>query len=172
VSQRIQIVLPDPTAAQLRELAAASGQPAATLASQMVRSELADAATSGKVRSVRSTQANVGGSPGERARWLEPYGGSSAWRAAMWGAIVALHGRYPRALGHLKDGWWTDESHTETLCALVVWRGDVDDSGKDPREELAFHTQLGDYARALRAEGGGVERAWQPGAPPAEWPDR
>jgi hypothetical protein len=38
----------------------------------------------------------------------------------MWGSIVALHGRYPRALEHLKEGWWEDAAHVETLCALVV----------------------------------------------------
>jgi hypothetical protein len=32
---------------------------------------------------------------------------------------------------------WTDESHTETLCALAIWRAEIDDTGQDPREELA-----------------------------------
>jgi hypothetical protein len=89
----------------------------------------------------------------------------------MWGAIVALHGRYPRQLGALKDEWWTDESHTETLCALAVWRAEIDDTAQDPREALAFHAQLADYAHALRQEGGGVTKAWKPGAPPAGWVD-
>ncbi len=64
----------------------------------------------------------------------------------MWGSIVALHGRYPRHLEHLKDGWWDDEATAETLCALAVWRAEIDQHGRDPREELAFHHQLADYA--------------------------
>jgi len=87
----------------------------------------------------------------------------------MWGAVVALHGRYPRHLAALKDEWWTDESHTETLCALAVWRAELDDTGQDPREELAFQTQLADYAQVLRQQGGGVTKAWKPGAPPEMW---
>jgi hypothetical protein len=87
----------------------------------------------------------------------------------MWGAIVALHARYPRHLEHLKDDWWTDDSHTETLCALAVWRAEIDDAGQDPREELAFQTHLAHYAHTLRQQGGGVAKAWTPGAPPREW---
>jgi hypothetical protein len=87
----------------------------------------------------------------------------------MWGAIVALHGRYVRHLEHLRDGWWTYESHTETLCALATWRAEIDDAGQDPREELAFQAQLAEYSDSLRQEGGGVTKAWKPGAPPDEW---
>jgi ornithine carbamoyltransferase len=29
--------------------------------------------------------------------------------------------------------------------------------------------QLADYAQVLRQQGGGVTKAWKPGAPPAEW---
>jgi hypothetical protein len=105
----------------------------------------------------------------ERAPWLEPYGGDEDWRTEMWGQIVALHGRYPKALGALKKGWWIDDAQTETLCALVVWRAELDDAGVDPRDELAFQTQLSDYAHVLRQEGGGVTKAWKPGPPPAEW---
>ena len=89
----------------------------------------------------------------------------------MWGQVVALHGRYPRALGSLKEGWWTDEQHTETLCALAVWRAELDEGGVDPREELAFQRQLADYTFALRQEGGGVSKAWRSGAPPVGWTD-
>ena len=169
MSKRLQIVLPHPAAAQLAELAASSDQPAATLAGLMVRNELSLAAKHARVRPVRPAQMPVGHGRVERACWLEPYGGSPAWRAEMWGAIVALHGRYPRALGQLKEGWWSDESRTETLCALAVWRAEIDADGQDPREELAFQTQLEDYARAVRNDGGGVSGAWEPGAPPAHW---
>ena len=101
--------------------------------------------------------------------WLEPYGGDPTWRQQMWGQIVALHGRYPRALAPLNDNWWKDDSQTETLCALAVWRAEIDDTGIDPRDELAFQTQLTDLFLTLRQQGGGVTKTWTPGAPPAEW---
>ena len=165
----MKIVLPDPVVTQLAELAAGAGERPSTLAGQMVRNGVALAARDGKVRPLRSVPVLVGGNDAERALWLEPYGGDGAWRQRMWGAIVALHGRYPRALSNLNDGWWKDESHTEILCALAVWRQQLDDSGQDPREELHFQTQLSDYAQKLRQEGGGVTKAWKPGAPPDEW---
>jgi hypothetical protein len=168
MSRKIQIVLPDPQADQLAELAANAGEPQSTLAGLLVRNGIAQAVNDGKVRPLKQAPIAVGRG-GERARWLEPYGGDPDWRAEMWGAIVALHGRYPRALANLKDGWWTDEQHTETLCALAVWRTEIDDAGADPREELAVQTQLNDYAHTLRQDGGGVTKAWKPGAPPPEW---
>jgi len=88
------------------------------------------------------------------------------WWRETWGSIVARHGRYPRHLEHLKDGWWTDEAQTETLCALALWRAEIDDHGRDPREELAFHHHLADIADTLRRQGGGVESRWTSGAPP------
>jgi hypothetical protein len=170
VSRRLQIVVPDPVAEQLNELAGASGQPPSTLAGQMVRSEVAAAAKDGRIRPLRSTvPALADRARGGRPQWLQPPGGDRDWRAQMWGAVVTLHGRYPRLLGTLKDEWWTDTAHTETLCALAVWRAEIDDAGDDPREELAFHAQLADYAQVLRQQGGGVAKAWKPGAPPDEW---
>ena len=168
MSHKIQVVLPDPVATQLAELAAAADEPPSTLAGQIVRNGVALAAKDGKVRPLRSAPVLVGGD-GVRPPWLEPYGGDSEWRKEMWGQIVALHGRYPRLLSALKDGWWKDEAHTETLCALAVWRAELDDAGMDPREELAFQDRLVDYAQVLRQEGGGVTKAWKPGAPPEEW---
>ncbi len=95
--------------------------------------------------------------------------GDPTWRRRMWGSIVALHGRYPQALAHLKDGWWEYSSHVEILCALVIWRDWIDTAADDPRHELAFQAQLADYAHALRQEGGSITSAWQPGAPPDDW---
>jgi hypothetical protein len=168
----MKIVLPEPVAAQLAELAASADEAAATLAARMVRNGVVLAAKDGKVRPLRSAPMLVSRRGGERAPWLEPYGGEPEWRSQMWGAIVALHGRYPRALAALKDEWWSDESHTETLCALAVWRAEIDDTGQDPREELAFQAQLADHSHTLRQEGGGVTKAWKPGAPPNEWAGR
>ena len=168
MSQRRQIVLPDPVDQQLRELAAAADTPPSTLAAQMVQAGVAQAAKDGKVRPLRST-ALTGARGGERAPWLEPYGGDSEWRRQMWGAIVALHGRYPDQLQALKDKWWSSDATTETLCALAVWRAELDDGGQDPREELAFQHQLADYSQLLRQQGGGATKEWKPGATPPEW---
>jgi len=169
MSHRLQIVLPDPIAHQLRELAAGADQPPSTLAGQMVRNSVSLAAKDGKVRPLRQAPVLLKRTGNQRAPWLEPYGGDPTWRQQMWGAIVALHGRYPRHLQNLKDQWWTDEAHTETLCALAAWRAELDDTGQDPRDELAFHTHLTDYHHTLRQQGGGVTKAWKPGAPPDEW---
>ena len=168
MSRKIQIVLPEPVALQLQELADGRGEPIATFARQLVRDGIALAAKEGRVRAPAASAGNPG-SRGGRPRWLEPYGSDAGWRQEMWGAVVALHGRYPRHLEHLHTGWWSDESQTETLCALAVWRAEIDDAGQDPREELAFHHQLADYAHTLRQQGGGVEKTWQPGAPPTDW---
>jgi hypothetical protein len=169
LSRRFQIVLSDPVATQLRELAAASGEPPSTVAAHIVRGGVSKAAGAGRVRALRGVPALTAVNDRERPRWFEPYGGDPGWRRQMWGAIVALHARYPRLLEAVKDGWWNDEVHTEILCALAVWRGEIDDAGENPREELAFHRELADYARTLRQQGGGVAKAWRPGAPPPEW---
>jgi hypothetical protein len=87
----------------------------------------------------------------------------------MWREIVVLHRRYPKALGNVKDGWWEDEAQTEQLLALAAWRAQLDQHGDDPREELAFHAQLSDFAAQQRQQGGGVTKAWKPGAPPDQW---
>ena len=102
MSRRLQIVLPDPVAGQLRELADHAGEPLATLAGRMIRTAVAAASKDGSVTSVAPAAMSTDGSDG-RARWLEPYGGDRRWREEMWGAIVALHGRYPRHLQNLKE---------------------------------------------------------------------
>jgi hypothetical protein len=168
MSRKLQIVLPDPVAAQLEAVAAGSGEPLATIARQLLRDGVAHAVKSGKVKGRRPTPTVVGEASG-RPRWLEPYGGDRTWRQETWGAIVALHGRYPRHLQDVKTGWWEDESQTETLCALAVWRAEIDEASQDPREELAFQHQLDHYAHALRQQGGSVTDTWQPGPPPQEW---
>jgi hypothetical protein len=172
MSYRMKITLPEAIAVQLDELAAATNEPPARVAAQMVRDAIAQAAANGEapapVRRV-SLSGVVEEDPEARAPWLEPYGGDSCWRARMWGEIVALHGRYANTLRWLQEGWWKDSSRVETLCALAMWRQWIDDAGRDPREELAFQLQLAEYAYKLKGEGGGVTGAWTPGAPPEEW---
>jgi hypothetical protein len=176
MSHKLQIVLPDPVLQQLHELAANAGERPATIAGQLMRNVIALAAEEGKVRPLKPTQSVLVGRQGTgRALWLEPYGGAKDWRTEMWGRIVALHGRYPKALSALKDGWWTDDAQTETLCGLAIWRAELDDAGIDPRDELAFQTQLSDYSHTLDKEGGGVTRHGTPDRHPrrgSEWNSR
>ena len=68
MSQRRQIVLPDPIDQQLRELAAAADTPPSTLAAQMAQAGVAQAAKDGKVRPLRSTPALTGTRGSERLR--------------------------------------------------------------------------------------------------------
>ncbi|MFI4990918.1 MAG: hypothetical protein ACHQHO_08430 [Solirubrobacterales bacterium] len=169
-SRRFQIVLPGPVAVELEALAQGADEPPSTLSAQFVRGGVAEASDAGKVRPLKHAPVIARPAPrAERAHWLEPWGGDAAWRADMWGQIVALHGRYPRALASLKQGWCNEEEHVEELGALAAWRAQLDDAGVYPREELIFRSHLLDYSAQLRQEGGGVARAWKPGPPPDDW---
>lgn len=170
MSYRIKITLPDPTMDQLETLAEQRGEPASRVAAQLICAEIMAGSDTKRTHVTTPAPAlKEKADPDRRAPWIEPYYDRQDWRAVMWGSIVALHGRYPQALEHLKDGWWEDTAHVETLCALVVWRDWIDQSADDPRYELAFQTQLVDYSHMLRREGGGVTRTWRPGPPPDEW---
>jgi hypothetical protein len=160
MSSRIKITLPEQVAEQLDELAAAEGEPVARVTARLVRERLSRPA-GGDPRVSFENPA--------RPSWLEPYGGDRQWRRRMWGAIVALHGRYPDELRGLQQGWWNDTAQVETLCALVAWRDSLDDTGSDPREELDFQLNIAEFGRRLSQQGGGVTKAWTPGAPPDEW---
>jgi hypothetical protein len=169
MSQRIQVVLSDPVAHQLRELATGADTPHSTLAAQLIQNELARATKNGHVRPPHPAAMIVNANTGDRPPWLEPYGGDPEWRQQIWRATVALHGRYPHHLEALNDKWWTDESTLEALAALTTWRAELDETHQDPRNELAFQTQLNDYAQRLHQTGGGVTKAWKPGPTPPEW---
>ncbi len=172
-SRRIKVTLPAAVAQQLDRLAMRAGEPPAKVAAQMIRQSVGDAERHEHARDRRAREpASSEHDPvdqDERAPWLEPYGGSREWRGLTWGAIVGLHARYPDTLSALKEGWWRNASHLETLSALAVWRQWIDDAGRDPREELAFQVQLADYGHLLRRERGSTIDDWQPGAPPIEW---
>ncbi len=169
MSRRRQIVLPDPVDQQLHELAAAADTPPSTLASQLVQAGIAQAVKDGKIRPLRTTPTPTSTRANERPPWLAPYSQDPEWHRQMWGAIAALHGRYPQHLQTLKDKWWTDDSTTETLSALATWRAELDDHGEDPRQELAFQHQLTDYAQYLRQQNPGTTKTWKPGPTPPEW---
>jgi len=168
MSYRLKITLPEPVLAQLAELAEQQGEPLARVATQVIVAQLA---TEREPHVHRSAPRHNMPRPDSdrRAPWIEPFMEDRRWRADMWGSIVALTGRYPRALANLKEGWWDDATHVETLCALVVWRDWIDQQADDPRYELAFQAQLADYARALQQAGGAIDRMWKPGPPPDEW---
>lgn len=70
-------------------------------------------------------------------------------RRELWTAVLALHHRYEDAPSGLWTDWWRDPALTEVLGALVTLRSIIDVHGSDPREELAFHTQLIAFARLL-----------------------
>jgi len=172
MSQRIQVVVTDPQAQQLRKLAASIDKAHSTLAGQFVQREIARAIKNGYVRPLSSAPVLADANTGDRPPWLEPYGGDPDWRQQMWGAIVALRGRYSNQLEALKDKWWNDESTTETLAALTIWRAELDETRQDPRDEIAFQTQLNDYAQQLRQTSGGATKTWKPGPTPPEWARR
>ncbi len=173
MNHRIKITLSDSTIDELRGAAQARGEPMARLAARLISAGLAPGESKPEPPPPRQPgEADTAGPqprPARRACWIEPFDGEQEWRRDMWAAIVALRERYPRELGHLKDAWWEQGTHVETLCALAVWRDWIDRAADDPREELVFHSQLEEYGRALRQEGGGVSAVWQPDAPPNEW---
>lgn len=160
-SSRIKITLPEQVAERLEELAAAEGEPVARVTARLVRERLS--------RPTNTDPRGLSIESPARPAWLEPYGGDREWRQRMWGAIVALHGRYPDELRRLQQGWWNDTAQVETLCALVVWRDFLDDTGSDPREELDYQLNISEFGRRLAQQGGGIMKAWTPGAPPDEW---
>ncbi|HEX5307632.1 MAG TPA: hypothetical protein VFW38_00970 [Solirubrobacteraceae bacterium] len=154
---------------KLDKLARRAGEPPAKVAAQIIRQAIDNDGAASTTSSDAAGNDQQSDFEGDRPPWLEPYGGSREWRGLTWGSIVGLHARYPHHLSALKEGWWKNSSHLETLCALAVWRQWIDNTGRDPREELAFQIQLADYGRLLRQEGGSVIDAWQPGAPPIDW---
>jgi hypothetical protein len=170
MSRKYQVTLRDPAAEQLERLAQSADLPPATLAAQLINNELAHDTADCKLRPRRAPLQTRPVDSDTRPPWLEPYGGDPDWRADMWGQIVALHGRYPKVLAWLQDGWWREERIKELLCVLAYWRAAIDNTGTAGIEqEIAFHLQLDQISGILRQAGGGVTNAWQPGAPPPEW---
>ena len=163
MSNRIKITLPEQIAEQLDELAAAEGEPVARVTARMVRERLFPAHQ-------RRPACAVDREP--RAAAVKA--GRMAAAARVAPADVGrdrrpVWPRIPTSCSGLQQGWWNDTSQVETLCALVVWRDSLDDAGGDPREELDFQLNVAEFGRRLSQQGGGVTKAWTPGAPPDEW---
>jgi hypothetical protein len=162
-NRRIKITLP---AILADKLAHRAGEPPAKVAAQIIRQAIDNDHPSPSTRDNDTRSDDERGYDDNRAPWLELYGGSREWRGLTW---VGLHACYPHVLSSLKDDWWHNATHLETLSALAYWHQWIDDAGRDPREEVAFQIQLADYGRVLRQEGGGVADAWELGAPPIDW---
>lgn len=91
------------------------------------------------------------------------YGDSREWRGPTWGR----NRQDPEVLSSLRDGWWRNATHLETLSA--TWPQSTDNTSSNPREELSFQIRLTNYGRLLREQAGSMLDRWQPGAPPADW---
>jgi hypothetical protein len=143
------IRLPDPAHAALQQRAQQAGEPLASTASGLLRTVLKDSetATSRRVR-LRTRPTAPPQTVGTGAPWIAS-DDDPAWHQNMWGAIVALHERYPRALAKLEHDWYEHPERVETLAALATWRANIDSSAEDPREELAFHNALQQHTRLL-----------------------
>ncbi|HTX06969.1 MAG TPA: hypothetical protein VME22_00075 [Solirubrobacteraceae bacterium] len=137
MSYRLQVTIADDIANQLERRAQTAGQPASRVAATLINLALADHA--GK------RNATTPSSPRQmRPPWLEPHDPDERriWRGELWLAVLALCARYPRELQRLESGWWRTTSRIEQLAALDAWRFRIDQTGQDPREELAFQAQL------------------------------
>jgi len=169
--KRLMIRLPDPAHDTLEARAQQAGEPLASTAAGLLRTVLEDP-ESKPVRPVRSQR------PDSRTRlpastpgpaWL-PSEEDEKWADDTWGAILALHERYPRALAKLEHDWYQHPERAEMLAALATWRAAIDTAGEDPREELAFQNALLQLARTLD-QAPGLGRPFKAGtAMPSGWP--
>jgi len=157
--------------AELRDVAARDGVPIARVAAERLsQTPRATEATTQPIRcqhSSTTTSLTIATRPGSSPSWA-----TKGWRRRMWGSIAALYGRYPRQLAHLREGWWKDFSHVETLCALVVWRDWIDVAAEDPRHELAFQAQLTDFSQHSDKKAAALRRPGSQGQPRPSGPTR
>jgi hypothetical protein len=167
--KRLMIRLPDPAHATLEQRALAAGEPLASTAAGLLRTVLEDGEVARTRRArLRTRPASSPRAAGTGAPWITS-DDDPDWHKNTWGAIVALHRRYPRALAKLEHDWWEHPERVEMLAALAVWRANIDASAEDPREELAFHNALQQLARLLD-QSPGIGRPFKPNTTmPAEW---
>jgi hypothetical protein len=172
MSRKLQVTLPDPTAEKLWQLAENADQPPGRLASQLLQRTIDyQARRPGQPSPPKlPTFDNDSGprEPGQRPPWLPPYENTDTWRALTWGAVAALHARYPNQLQNLKQDWWQDTAQLEKLSAIAHWRQQLDDGAADPREELYFHDTLDRLATQLARQPGSGAR-WDPNTIPGWW---
>jgi hypothetical protein len=118
-SRRIKVTLPAALADKLDDLARKAGEPSAKVAAQMIRQAVDSEHPTPTTHHTANRNDDQQDVQNNGPPWLEPYGGSREWRGLTWGAIVGLHGRYPHVLSALKEGWWRNSSHMETLSASI-----------------------------------------------------
>ena len=169
MSYRVRITVPNGTGHDLSQIARRTGQPSSHVAADLLRGAV-DRAMGPKAR-VESppvpTPAHDASAP-----WLEPRGETARRRRGeLWDAVLALHKRYPDELANLEADWWRRPVRVEVLGALASWRSALDTGGRDPREELAFHTQLMAYGQILDQSPGLDGDLSDDATPPAEWLD-
>ena len=169
MSYRVRITVPDMTGDELSQLAQRAGQPLSHVAADLLRAAV-DRAYRPKAR---DEPPPVPMSPHDAsAPWLDPRDETrTRWRCELWAAVLALHERYPDELANLEADWWRSQSRIEVLGALATWRSAIDTSGRDPRQELAFHAQLAAYGQILDITPGVGGDMFQDALPPAEWLD-
>jgi hypothetical protein len=169
MSYHLQVTVPDDLADELERRGRVAGQPASRVAAQLLVLALNGDAGHRQRPAVREDR-DVGRHVQQPApAWLVPPepGERQLWRSQLWAAVLALHRRYAAALANLPGDWWRDAALTEVLGALVAWRSTIDVCGSDPREELAFHTQLIAFGRLLDERPGGD--VFRESAPPPAW---
>lgn len=168
MSYRMKITLPDPIVVQFEDLAAQRGEPISRIALQMVSSEIAKrtGVSHEQTLTLGGSALNLG--PDRRAAWIEPFL-DLRWRVEMWGSIVALHARYPRALSTCRMAGGETAPTWRRCARWLCGATGLTRAADDPRHELAFHAQLTGFSRELRQEGGSITSTWQPGASPEDW---
>lgn len=174
---RVQVSLPDAAIGQLRVISMTTGEPVSRVAARFVLSGLAGGGVPPDRAHATPTapQHEPPAEPRPRSRrpppWLAPMDEQQepAWRAEMWGAIVAMCRRYPAMLGGLSEHWWRDRRLVEWLSALATWRIAIDAAAEDPREEISFHNALQQLARIVEQAPGRIGRFDPDSSRPIEW---
>ena len=168
---RLQVTVADDIANELQRRAQTAGQPASRVAATLIHLALNTDASLARDRApARSVSASHDAA--QPPSWIEPIAVAErrAWRSELWAAVLALCARYPKELQRLEASWWRNRARTEQLAALDAWRLEIDQTGSDPREELAFHHQLADLRYVLEHLPGGAD-TFESGPPPHEWLD-
>jgi hypothetical protein len=103
MTQRLKITLTDAVMDELRSVAAREGVPVSRIAAERVSQPPSNNEPDRGATLFPTLIADDDFVTDNHAPWIIV--GDEAWRRRMWASIVALYGRYPRALAHLRDGW-------------------------------------------------------------------
>jgi hypothetical protein len=165
--KRITIRLPDPTITLLQKHASKQGEPAATLAANLLQTSLQQPPPQPPPPPATQDPPAQPSAP-QPPPWI-PNNQDPNWHQTTWNAITALHQRYPRALRRLEADWHQHPERTETLAALATWRTRIDQTAQDPREELAFHHALQQLQTTLEHTPSSKPRHQAGTSMPAQW---